>query len=298
MSRHDVVIAGGGPTGLMLAGELALAGVDVVDRRAPRQPGRRRVASRRPPRPHDRGARPARHRRAVPRRGPGHAGRWASPRSRSTSATSRPATTTGSRSGRATSSGSWPTGSTSSGCRRSARPRGRRASRRTTTASTSSCPTARRCERRTSSAATAGAAWSARPPASTSPGSDPSTSWMIAEVEMDEEPRDRHPRREGGGIGPVDRRRAAAARTASCCSEPRRRARRRARRCDDLRDALVAAYGTDFGAAQPDAGSPASPTCRARRRPTAPAGCCSPATPPTSTRRRAARASTSACRTP
>lgn len=34
-SNHDVVIAGGGPTGLMLAGELALAGVDValVERR-------------------------------------------------------------------------------------------------------------------------------------------------------------------------------------------------------------------------------------------------------------------------
>ncbi|WP_332717063.1 FAD-dependent monooxygenase [Pelagibacterium mangrovi] len=36
MSEHEVVIAGGGPTGLMLAGELALAGVDVaiVERRA------------------------------------------------------------------------------------------------------------------------------------------------------------------------------------------------------------------------------------------------------------------------
>ena len=35
-SKHAVVIAGGGPTGLMLAGELALAGVDVaiVERRA------------------------------------------------------------------------------------------------------------------------------------------------------------------------------------------------------------------------------------------------------------------------
>ncbi len=36
MTGHEVVIAGGGPTGLMLAGELALAGVDVaiVERRA------------------------------------------------------------------------------------------------------------------------------------------------------------------------------------------------------------------------------------------------------------------------
>src|SRR4051812_31287976 len=30
MTNHGVLIAGGGPTGLMLAGELALAGVDVV----------------------------------------------------------------------------------------------------------------------------------------------------------------------------------------------------------------------------------------------------------------------------
>jgi 2-polyprenyl-6-methoxyphenol hydroxylase-like FAD-dependent oxidoreductase len=35
MTGHAVVIAGGGPTGLMLAGELALAGVDlaIVERR-------------------------------------------------------------------------------------------------------------------------------------------------------------------------------------------------------------------------------------------------------------------------
>jgi 2-polyprenyl-6-methoxyphenol hydroxylase-like FAD-dependent oxidoreductase len=30
MTEHAVVVAGGGPTGLMLAGELALAGVDVA----------------------------------------------------------------------------------------------------------------------------------------------------------------------------------------------------------------------------------------------------------------------------
>src|SRR5438874_7446226 len=36
MAEHAVVVVGGGPTGLMLAGELALAGVDVaiVERRA------------------------------------------------------------------------------------------------------------------------------------------------------------------------------------------------------------------------------------------------------------------------
>src|SRR6059058_3882389 len=36
MAKHAVVVAGAGPTGLMLAGELALAGVDVaiVERRA------------------------------------------------------------------------------------------------------------------------------------------------------------------------------------------------------------------------------------------------------------------------
>jgi 2-polyprenyl-6-methoxyphenol hydroxylase-like FAD-dependent oxidoreductase len=44
MTQHAVVIAGGGPTGLMLAGELALAGVDVaiVERRASQElPGSR-----------------------------------------------------------------------------------------------------------------------------------------------------------------------------------------------------------------------------------------------------------------
>jgi 3-(3-hydroxy-phenyl)propionate hydroxylase len=36
MAEHAVVVAGGGPTGMMLGGELALAGIDVaiVERRA------------------------------------------------------------------------------------------------------------------------------------------------------------------------------------------------------------------------------------------------------------------------
>jgi glycine/D-amino acid oxidase-like deaminating enzyme len=37
MTEHAVVIAGGGPTGLMLAGELALAGVDVAIVDGPRR---------------------------------------------------------------------------------------------------------------------------------------------------------------------------------------------------------------------------------------------------------------------
>ena len=45
MTNHAVVIAGGGPTGLMLAGELALAGVDVaiVERRTSQGPPRARA---------------------------------------------------------------------------------------------------------------------------------------------------------------------------------------------------------------------------------------------------------------
>jgi 2-polyprenyl-6-methoxyphenol hydroxylase-like FAD-dependent oxidoreductase len=41
-SEHAVIVVGGGPTGLMLAGELALAGVDVaiVERRLDHRCGR------------------------------------------------------------------------------------------------------------------------------------------------------------------------------------------------------------------------------------------------------------------
>jgi 2-polyprenyl-6-methoxyphenol hydroxylase-like FAD-dependent oxidoreductase len=48
MTEHAVVIAGGGPTGLMLAGELALAGIDVVivERRATQEADGSRAGSR------------------------------------------------------------------------------------------------------------------------------------------------------------------------------------------------------------------------------------------------------------
>ncbi|MEA3075418.1 MAG: 3-(3-hydroxy-phenyl)propionate hydroxylase [Actinomycetota bacterium] len=76
------------------------------------------------------------------------------------------------------------------------------------------------------------------------PGLDPSTSWMIAEVEMDEEP-ELGMRREGGGIGPVNRlegggpfRVLLVERDVDHDGAPD---------MDELREAIVAVYGTDFG---------------------------------------------------
>ena len=169
LAAHAVVIAGGGPTGLMLAGELALAGVDVVivERRVNQDVDGSRA-----------GGLLSRTIEVLDQRGiaerflaagyivpaQGFAGivldisdfptrhnyvlaLWQSQfepiladwvvRARG-------------------SDPSWPRGG------------GLRA--RTTPASMSRCPTTRRSERSTSSAATEGAAWSARPPASTSPG--------------------------------------------------------------------------------------------------------------------------------
>ena len=75
-------------------------------------------------------------------------------------------------------------------------------------------------------------------------GWDPSTSWMIAEVEMDEEP-EIGVRPEGGGIGPVNREEGGGPfgvvlreRQVDHTGDPD---------LGELRDALVAAYGTDFG---------------------------------------------------
>ena len=76
------------------------------------------------------------------------------------------------------------------------------------------------------------------------PGLDPSTSWMIVEVEMDEEP-EIGMRPEGGGIGPVNRLEGGGPygvvlreRHVEHTGDPS---------MDELREALVAAYGTDYG---------------------------------------------------
>ena len=143
LTEHAVVIAGGGPTGLMLAAELALAGIDVVivERRTSQDvDGSRGGAFL----PHDRGARSAWHRRSVPRGGAGDAGPGFAgiPLDISDFPT---ATTTDLRSGRAASSPSWLAGSVSWGFRSSVAERWW-ASLKTTSASMSKCPTARRSD--------------------------------------------------------------------------------------------------------------------------------------------------------
>jgi 2-polyprenyl-6-methoxyphenol hydroxylase-like FAD-dependent oxidoreductase len=76
------------------------------------------------------------------------------------------------------------------------------------------------------------------------PGLDATTSWMIAEVEMDDEP-EIGVRPEGGGIGPVNRTQGGSPygvvlkeRDVDHAGDPG---------IDELRGALVAAYGSDYG---------------------------------------------------
>jgi 2-polyprenyl-6-methoxyphenol hydroxylase-like FAD-dependent oxidoreductase len=80
------------------------------------------------------------------------------------------------------------------------------------------------------------------------PGLDPSTGWMIAEVEMDEEP-PLGMRPEGGGIGPADRgkgggplRVVLTEKHPDHTGEPT---------LQDLSRMLIGAYGTDFGVHSP-----------------------------------------------
>ncbi len=79
-------------------------------------------------------------------------------------------------------------------------------------------------------------------------GWDATTSWLIAEVEMDEEPQIGM-RREGGGIGPVNRvegggpfRVVLTEQHVDHISEPT---------LQDLSEALIVAYGTDYGVHSP-----------------------------------------------
>jgi 2-polyprenyl-6-methoxyphenol hydroxylase-like FAD-dependent oxidoreductase len=79
-------------------------------------------------------------------------------------------------------------------------------------------------------------------------GLDPSTSWMIAEVEMDEPELGMRP--EGGGIGPVNRAEGGGPfgvvlkeQHVEHTSEPT---------LEDLREALIGAYGTDFRLRSPN----------------------------------------------
>jgi 3-(3-hydroxy-phenyl)propionate hydroxylase len=79
------------------------------------------------------------------------------------------------------------------------------------------------------------------------PGLDPSTSWMIAEVEMDEPRIGVRP--EGGGIGPVDPSHPGGPYRVVLVESPAEHTETPT--LPDLRAALVNAYGTDFGVRRP-----------------------------------------------
>ena len=79
------------------------------------------------------------------------------------------------------------------------------------------------------------------------PGLDPTTSWMIAEVEMHEPEIGVRP--EGGGIGPKDRVNGGS--PYGVVLKESQVEHDHEPTLQDLRDALVRAYGTDFGAHSP-----------------------------------------------
>ncbi|MBW3576940.1 MAG: FAD-dependent monooxygenase [Actinobacteria bacterium] len=80
------------------------------------------------------------------------------------------------------------------------------------------------------------------------PGLDPSTSWLIAEVEMEEAP-EVGMRREGGGIGPVNRLEGGGPYRVVLKEQPDENASEPT--LQDLREALIGAYGTDYGVHSP-----------------------------------------------
>jgi len=80
------------------------------------------------------------------------------------------------------------------------------------------------------------------------PGLDPSTSWMIAEVEMTEPP-EIGTRPEGGGIGPVNR--AAGGGPFGVVLKELQVEHTGDPTLQDLRGALIAVYGTDYGVHSP-----------------------------------------------
>jgi 3-(3-hydroxy-phenyl)propionate hydroxylase len=80
------------------------------------------------------------------------------------------------------------------------------------------------------------------------PGLAASTSWMIAEVEMDQQP-EIGMRREGGGIGPVNRSEAGGSYRVVLTEQPDEQAGEPT--LQDLRVGLLGAYGTDFGVHSP-----------------------------------------------
>ena len=255
------------------------------------EPGGRRIARRRAPRPLHRGARPARHRRAVPRRRPVIPARVRrdplrhqrppDPPHLRAGAVAEPLRADPGRLGRASSR------SRSCGARGGGACPGRHRRRR-------------RAVRR--HLAPGGVPRGLRRRAQPGPQGG------------------RHRLRRAGPLDQLDDRRGRDGRGAGARAPPRPRRHPRARSGADGTAVRVADHGAarrrttasrpwtssarrssacggrTSGCAGP-AGSPGSPTCPGRRRPTATAGCCSPATPPTCTRRRAARASTPACRT-
>jgi 3-(3-hydroxy-phenyl)propionate hydroxylase len=77
------------------------------------------------------------------------------------------------------------------------------------------------------------------------PGWDASVSFMIAEVEMDDEP-EVGMRREGGGIGPVNR--VAGGNPYGVVLREQHVEPTGSPTLQDLREALIVAYGTDYGA--------------------------------------------------